>query len=229
MNRMAKIHYLDVTNRDGVQTARTGLSKFGKTMVNFYLGRLGVAQSEIGFPFLFHEVPYVRAQVALAKAGAFGGLRLSGWCRGVSADVEQALPLGLEHYNLSISTSDQMLAKKFRGRLDRDAVIREMNGAVHAAKAGGAATVGVNAEDGSRTDNAFLLEFALAAKDAGADRIRYCDTIGGDTPGRIQDRFARLAYAVRIPIETHCHDDLGMAKANRVSGALGDLDAGEDA
>ena len=59
---MPKIHYLDVTNRDGVQTARTGLSKFGKTMVNFYLGELGVAQSEIGFPFLFHEVPYVRAR-----------------------------------------------------------------------------------------------------------------------------------------------------------------------
>jgi len=229
MDHMATIHYLDVTNRDGVQTARTGLSKFGKTMVNFYLGRLGVAQSEIGFPFLFHEAPYMRAQVALAKAGAFGDLVLSGWCRGVSADVEQALPLGLEHYNLSISTSDQMLAKKFRGRLDHDAVIREMTGAVHTAKAGGAATVGVNAEDGSRTDDGFLLEFALAARDAGADRIRYCDTIGGDTPGRIRDRFARLASAVGIPVETHCHNDLGMAVANSVSGALGDLDAGQDA
>ena len=66
-----------------MQTARTGLSKFGKVMVNFYLGRLGVAQSEIGFPFLFHEVPYVRACLALAEAGAFGDLRLSGWCRAV--------------------------------------------------------------------------------------------------------------------------------------------------
>ena len=81
---MPRIHFLDVTNRDGVQTARTGLSKFGKTMVNFYLGRLGVAQSEIGFPFLFHEVPYVRAQMALGDAGAFGDLRLSGWCRAVA-------------------------------------------------------------------------------------------------------------------------------------------------
>jgi homocitrate synthase NifV len=80
---MPSIHFLDVTNRDGVQTARTGLSKFGKVMVNFYLGRLGVAQSEIGFPFLFHEVPYVRACLALAEAGAFGELRLSGWCRAV--------------------------------------------------------------------------------------------------------------------------------------------------
>ncbi|MEV0146252.1 MULTISPECIES: hypothetical protein [unclassified Nonomuraea] len=226
---MPQIHFLDVTNRDGVQTARTGLSKFGKTMVNFYLAKLGVAQSEIGFPFLFHEVPYVRAQVALAEAGAFGGLRLSGWCRGVAADVERAAPLGLRHYNLSISTSDYMIQNKFRGRLDRDAIVREMTAAVRAAKDAGAETVGVNAEDGSRTDAGFLAEFALAAKEAGADRVRYCDTIGGDTPGRIRERFAGLASATGMPVETHCHNDLGMAVANSVSGALGDLEAGQDA
>src|SRR5262245_47148625 len=95
---MPAVHFLDVTNRDGVQTARTGLSKFGKTMVNFYLGKIGVAQSEIGFPFLFHEMAYVRANVALAEAGALGDLRLSGWCRAVSQDVERAIPLGLRHY-----------------------------------------------------------------------------------------------------------------------------------
>jgi homocitrate synthase NifV len=223
------VHFLDVTNRDGVQTARTGLSKLGKTMVNFYLGRLGVAQSEIGFPFLFHEVPYVRANVALAQAGAFGDLRLSGWCRAIARDVESAAPLGLAHYNLSISTSDQMIAHKFRGRLDRAAILTEMTGAVAAAKASGALTIGVNAEDGSRTDDSFLLEFATAAREAGASRVRYCDTIGGDSPGRIRERFAALAAAVGIPVETHCHNDLGMAVANSVSGALGDLDAGQDA
>ena len=226
---MPAIHFLDVTNRDGVQTARTGLSKFGKTMVNFYLGRLGVAQSEIGFPFLFHEVPYIRANVALAEAGAFGALRLSGWCRAVSGDVEAAVPLGLRHYNLSISTSDQMIAHKFRGKLDRDSIIAEMTAAVRVACDGGAETVGVNAEDGSRTDDGFLLEFALAAKEAGATRIRYCDTIGGDTPGRIRERFAKLASAVGLPVETHCHNDLGMAVANSLSGALGDIDADQDA
>jgi isopropylmalate/homocitrate/citramalate synthase len=226
---MPRIHFLDVTNRDGVQTARTGLSKFGKTMVNFYLGRLGVAQSEIGFPFLFHEMPYVRAQVALAEAGAFGDLRLSGWCRAIAEDVERSVPLGLTHYNLSMSTSDQMLRNKFRGRLDRDAVIREMVTAVKTAKAGGALTVGVNAEDGSRTDDAFLIEFGLAAKEAGANRLRYCDTIGGDSPGRICERFTTLATAIGMPVETHCHNDLGMAVANSVAGALGDLEAGQDA
>jgi isopropylmalate/homocitrate/citramalate synthase len=235
---MPSIHFLDVTNRDGVQTARTGLSKFGKVMVNFYLGRLGVAQSEIGFPFLFHEVPYVRACVALGEAGAFGELRLSGWCRAVPADVEAAVSVApeartgaprLRHYNLSISTSDQMIVNKFRGRLDRAAIIGEMTAAVAVARAGGAATIGVNAEDGSRTDEGYLTEFALAARDAGATRVRYCDTIGGDSPGRIRERFAKLASAAGIPVETHCHNDLGMAVANSVSGALGDLDAGQDA
>src|ERR1700721_295683 len=235
---MPTIHFLDVTKRDGVQTARTGLSKFGKVMVNFYLGRLGVAQSEIGFPFLFHEVPYVRACVALGEAGAFGELRLSGWCRAGPADVEAAVSVvpearqgapRLRHYNLSISTSDQMIVNKFRGRLDRAAIIGEMTAAVAVARAGGAATIGVNAEDGSRTDEGYLTEFALAARDAGATRVRYCDTIGGDSPGRIRERFAKLASAVGIPVETHCHNDLGMAVANSVSGALGDLDAGQDA
>src|SRR5580704_7628970 len=208
---MPSVHFLDVTNRDGVQTARTGLSKFGKVMVNYYLGRLGVAQSEIGFPFLFHEVPYVRACLALAEAGAFGYLRLSGWCRAVPADVEAAVAVtgpggrGLSHYNVSISTSDQMMAHKFRGRLDRAAIIDEMTAAVAVARAAGAESIGVNAEDGSRTDDGYLLEFALAAREAGATRVRYCDTIGGDSPGRIRERFAKLASAV------------------------GDLDAGQDA
>src|SRR3954452_19422151 len=231
---MPSIHFLDVTNRDGVQTARTGLSKFGKVMVNFYLGRLGVAQSEIGFPFLFHEVPYVRACLALAEAGAFGDLRLSGWCRAVPADVESAIGVqvngrGLRHYNLSISTSDQMIANKFRGKLDRAAIIKEMVASVAVARDAGSESIGVNAEDGSRTDDGYLHEFALAAKEAGASRVRYCDTIGGDSPGRIRERFAKLASAIGIPVETHCHNDLGMAVANSVAGALGDLDAGQDA
>src|ERR1700745_3411448 len=155
---MPQAPLLDVTNPDGVQTARTGLSKFGKTMVNFYLAKLGVAQSEIGFPFLFHEVPSVRANVALAQAGAFGEMRLSGWCRAVPGDVERSVPLGLRHYNLSISTSDQMIAHKFRGKLDRSAIIKEMVAAATVAKealgrGGGASSehsIGVNAEDGSR-------------------------------------------------------------------------------
>ncbi len=105
----------------------------------------------------------------------------------VAADVEKAVPLGLRHYNLSISTSDQMIKNKFRGRLDRDAIIREMVAAVRV----GEGTAGPRRSAstprtgrGPTTDS--CTEFALAAKEAGADRVRYCDTIGGDTPGRIR-------------------------------------------
>jgi isopropylmalate/homocitrate/citramalate synthase len=227
-HQMPAVHFLDVTNRDGVQTARINLSKFGKTMVNLYLGKLGVSQSELGFPFLFHEVPYVRANLALAKAGAFGDLKLSGWARAVVADVERSVPLGLEHMNLSISTSDQMIRHKFQGKLDRASVLDEMTAAVRAARAAGIATLGVNAEDASRTDDGYLLEFAQAAREAGADRVRYCDTIGGETPAHIRDRFAALAGAAGVALETHCHNDLGMAVANSVAGALGALDADQD-
>ncbi|MGH3419649.1 MAG: homocitrate synthase/isopropylmalate synthase family protein, partial [Streptosporangiaceae bacterium] len=155
-------------------------------------------------------------------------------CRAVPADVEaavavQANGVSLRHYNLSISTSDQMIAHKFRGKLDRAAIIEEMTASVAVARKAGAHSIGVNAEDGSRTDDGYLLEFALAAKEAGASRVRYCDTIGGDSSARIRERFAKLASAIGIPVETHCHNDLGMAVANSVSGALGDLDAGQDA
>ena len=58
--------------------------------------------------------------------------------------------------------------------------------------------------------------------------MRYCDTIGGDSPPRIRERFANLAASAGIALETHCHNDLGMAVANSVAGALGTLDAGRD-
>ena len=231
---MPQIHFLDVTNRDGVQTARTGLSKFGKIMVNFYLGRLGVAQSEIGFPFLFHEAPYVRACVALGDAGAFGRLRLSGWCRAVVGDVAAAADVvpdgpGLRHYNLSISTSDQMIAHKFRGKLDRASIITEMTAAVRAARAA------------RRRDDRGQRRGRLADRRRVPARVRPRRERGGRHPRQVlrHDRrgdagtdqgAVRQARLRRRPAgKTHCHNDLGMAVANSLSGALGDLDAGHDA
>ena len=226
---MARIHFIDVTNRDGVQTSRIKLSKFQKTMVNWYLSKLGVYQSEFGFPFSDHEYHYIQGNLVLKAAGAFGNMVIEGWVRALRGDVEKAVAVGCTDLNLSMSTSDLMLQLKFRGKLDRAAVTREMTDAVRAAKEGGVRTVGVNAEDASRTDIDQLIAFAQAAKEAGADRFRYCDTLGFDSPRTIYDRITRLAEAVRIPIEPHCHDDLGMANANSVFAAQAAVDAGVDA
>ncbi len=226
---MPKIYFIDVTNRDTVQASRISLAKLQKTMLNVYLGEMGVHQSEFAFPFTRHEHNYIRANLELKELGAMGSLILEGWCRAIVSDVSGALPTGVRDLNLSISTSDQMIAKKFQGKLDRVRVIKEMVEAVACAKNGGARTVGVNAEDASRTDLGYLIEFAQAAKEAGADRVRYCDTLGYDNPMSIYQRIKTLAERVGIPVEQHCHNDLGMAVANSVAGARGAIDGGVDA
>ncbi len=225
------IRIIDVTNRDGVQTSRICLSKLQKTMINLYLDEMGIWQSEFGFPFTHHERNYLNANLKLAKMGVISDMRLSGWIRAIRKDVEvakQYVP-DLEYVNLSISTSDQMIVYKFQGKLDRDKVIKTMVDAVKAAKEMGIKALGVNAEDASRTDLNYLIEFALAAKEAGADRIRYCDTLGYDSPFSIYERVYELARKVQLPVEIHCHNDLGMVVANSVSGAKAAIDAGVDA
>jgi homocitrate synthase NifV len=225
------IYIIDVTNRDGVQTSRLGLAKLEKTMLNLYLDEMGVFQSEFGFPTTRHETNYLNANLDLVEIGALKRIWLSGWLRAVKEDVEEAYRLvpKLKHLNLSISTSRQMIEGKFRGKYRWSEILAMMGEAVDTAKEYGAETVGVNAEDASRTELNGLIEFAEVAKQHGADRIRYCDTLGYDDPLTIYDRVKALAAAIKIPIELHCHNDLGMAVACSVAGAKGAIDAGVDA
>ncbi len=231
MSVKPKIYLLDVTNRDGVQTSRICLSKLQKTMINLYLDQMGIFQSEFGFPITKHETNYLNANLELAGIGGFSSIRLGGWMRATAEDVKSSFKLvpQLKHFNLSISTSDQMIVHKFKGKLDHTSIIKEMVEAVHVARKSGAVSIGVNAEDASRTRIEYLIEFASAAKSAGADRIRYCDTLGFDTPFSIYERIKLLAQEVQIPIEVHCHNDLGMVVANSVAGAMAANDSGCDA
>jgi len=226
---MPRIHFIDVTNRDTVQASRINLSKLQKTMVNIYLGEIGIHQSEFAFPCADNEQNYIQGNLELRDKGATGSLVLEGWCRAIVSDVTTALATGVTDLNVSISTSDQMILHKFRGRLDREAVIQEMVAAVTYARDHGVNTIGVNAEDASRTDMGYLMEFAQAAKEAGADRVRYCDTLGYETPFSIYSRIKELAGRMGIPVELHCHNDLGLAVANSVAGAQGAIDGGVDA
>ncbi len=229
--QIPKIYFIDVTNRDGVQTAKLGLSKLEKTMINVYLNEMGVFQSEFGFPTTRHEARYLEANLEMAEMGVLKPMRLEGWIRAIVADVKTAFKFvpNIKHLNLSISTSEQMLKGKFRGKKSWDDIIKEMTDAVDAAKAMGAESIGVNAEDASRTDPGFLVKFGLAAKEHGAARLRYCDTLGYDNPFTIYDTVKMLAENVIMPLEVHCHGDLGMAVANSLAGAKGAVDGGQDA
>jgi homocitrate synthase NifV len=163
--------------------------------------------------------------------GVLQPIRLEGWCRAIKGDVIRTYEFcpKIKHLNLSISTSEVMLDGKFMGKMTEGDVIKVMSEAVDVAYQKGMETVGVNAEDASRTKLDYLIEFGLAAKSRGAKRLRYCDTLGADDPLTIYDRINKLAKAVKMPIELHCHNDLGMAVACSVEGARGAIDAGVDA
>lgn len=226
-----KIYLIDVTNRDGVQTSRLGLSKLQKTMINIYLNDMGVYQSEFGFPVTRHEINYMKANINLSRKKLLTPMILSGWIRAIKQDVETAfnnLP-DITYFNMSMSTSEQMINGKFQGRKKKSDVIDSMVEAVKLGYDKGAKAIGVNSEDASRTDFDFLVEFSEAAKEAGAKRIRYCDTLGYDDPFSIYDTIYELARQVKIPIEMHCHNDLSLAVACSIAGAKAAIDAGVDA
>ncbi|HDH01772.1 MAG: homocitrate synthase [Nitrospirota bacterium] len=228
MTEKGKVYLIDVTNRDGVQTSRILLPKLSKTMINLYLDEMGVYQSEVGFPTLKHEINYINANIELARLGRIKTLHLEGWCRAVPEDVELSFKNcpGLKHINISISTSEIMIQGKFQGRKVFKDLLKTTIEALKTAKALGAETVGINAEDASRTELERLIEFVIAGKEAGADRFRYCDTLGADDPITIYERINALSAATKFPIEMHCHNDLGMAEAVSVAGARAAIESG---
>lgn len=225
------IKIIDVTNRDGVQTSRLGLAKLEKTIINMMLNEMGLFQSEFGFPTTRHETNYLNANLELAAVGVLTPIRLEGWMRAIPADVKEAFSLvpGLKHINLSASTSNQLIDNKYFGKKTKADVIADMEASVKLAKELGAESIGANAEDASRTDLDFLLEFAGKAKTAGANRFRYCDTLGNDDPFTIYERVKTIATQIKIDIELHCHNDLGMVVACSVAGAKAAVDGGVDA
>lgn len=226
-----RIYFVDVTNRDGVQTSRLGLAKLEKTIINLMLDDMGITQSEFGFPTTQHEINYLNGNLELVKRQAIRTTKLSGWMRGMAADVELSFKNvpNLQYVNLSQSTSEQMIQGKYLGKKTPDDIIFMTKEAVECAKDNGAKIVGVNAEDASRSNIEFLIEYAKEAKKSGADRFRYCDTLGYEDPQTTYNRIFRIAKETQMPIELHFHNDLGMATACSVMGARAAIDAGVDA
>jgi homocitrate synthase NifV len=226
-----KIYFVDVTNRDGVQTSRLGLAKLQKTIINLMLDDMGITQSEFGFPTTKHEINYLNGNLELVERNVISRTKLSGWMRAIATDVELSFKNvpKLKNINLSQSTSEQMIVGKYLGKKTPQDIINMTCEAVECAVSQGAETIGVNAEDASRSDLDFLIRFAKEAKRCGAKRFRYCDTLGYEDPKTAYDRIYTIAKEVQMPIETHFHNDLGMATACSVMGARAAIDAGVDA
>ena len=207
----AQIYIVDTTLRDGEQTAGVVFANQEKVRIAKMLDEIGVHQIEAGIPAMGGD------EMEAIKEIVQAGLRASimGWNRPVISDIEASLSCGVDAVAISISTSDIHI--KYKLRTSREQVLEQMVKAVEYAKSRGV-YVSANAEDASRSDMDFLIQFARAAKEAGADRLRFCDTVGILDPFLTYERVRAILDEVDIDVEMHTHNDVGMATANALAG-----------
>lgn len=207
----------DTTLRDGEQTPGVVFSLDEKVQIARMLDEIGVEQIEAGTPAMSPEE--VRAVSAIVKEDL--NASVMGWSRAVQSDIDAVISTSADAVAISIATSDIHLQYKLK--MTREEVLERAVSMVEYAKSHGL-YVSLNAEDATRTDFAFLKEFAVKGWEAGADRLRVCDTLGVLIPLSSRYLVGKLIKEAGIPIEIHTHNDYGLAVAN----ALAAFEAGAE-
>jgi len=209
-----EIKIVDTTLRDGEQTAGVAFANHEKVTIAQTLSDMGIDQLEVGIPTMGGD------EKATIKAICKRNLNSSimAWNRAVITDIEQSIDCGVDAVAISLSVSDIHIEHKLKK--SRQWVLDNMYNAVTYAKKNGL-YISVNGEDASRADTDFLIEFINLAKEAGADRFRYCDTVGVMEPFTIRDTIEKIHKATNFDIEMHTHNDFGMATANAIAGIVG--------
>ncbi|MEG1002484.1 MAG: homocitrate synthase [Clostridium sp.] len=206
-----QIYVVDTTLRDGEQTAGVVFANAEKVAIAEILSDMGVDQLEVGIPTMGGDEKEAIKRIVNRNLKS----SIMAWNRAVISDIEQSIDCGVDAVAISVSVSDIHI--KYKLKTSREWVLDSMVKAVLYAKKNGL-YVSVNGEDASRADREFLVEFIQAAKDAGADRFRYCDTVGVMDPFKIYTDIKYLHEKTGFDIEMHTHNDFGMATANAISG-----------
>ncbi len=201
----------DTTLRDGEQTAGVAFTLAEKKEIARRLDAIGVGELECGIPAMGREEQAsIRALVEMGLSA-----RLITWNRAVVSDIAASLATGVQAVDISLSVSDIHIEHKL-GK-SRDWVREQLKVALGFAKEHDL-YVSVGGEDASRADLDFLVELLAIAEAEGADRFRFCDTLGILDPFATFDKVRYLADRTRLDLEVHTHNDLGMATANAIAG-----------
>jgi homocitrate synthase NifV len=201
----------DTTLRDGEQAAGIVFANLEKMRIAKLLDEIGVQQIEAGIPAMGGDEKLAVKNIAHLGLDA----SILGWNRANPADIAHSIDCDVDSVAISMSSSDIHIEHKLMK--SREWVIDKLVESIEYAKAHGL-YISANAEDASRADKDFIITFAKAAKEAGADRFRYCDTLGILEPRRTYDEIKRIIEEAKIDVEMHTHNDFGMATANALAG-----------
>jgi len=216
-----KIYIFDTTLRDGEQVPGCKLNKAEKIEIALALEELGVDIIEAGFPISspgdFDSVNQIASVIKNAT--------VCGLSRAVKQDIEtaaQALKWAVRpRIHTGIGTSDYHIRSKFNST--REEIFER---AIQCVKWARNFTDDVEfyAEDAGRTDNDYLAKVIEAVIKAGATTVNIPDTTGYCLPHQYGEKISYLVNNVpnidKAVISCHCHNDLGLATANSISGIL---------
>lgn len=217
---MEKIYVFDTTLRDGEQVPGCQLNTIEKIEVARALEELGVDVIEAGFPVSspgdFNSVLEISKAVTWPVICAL--------TRAVKKDIEvasEALKYAKrKRIHTGIGTSDSHIKYKFNS--NREEILERAVKAVKYAR-NFVDDVEFYAEDAGRTENEYLARVVQAVIDAGATVVNIPDTTGYCFPDEYGAKIKYLIDHVDMKnaiLSTHCHQDLGMATANTISGII---------
>jgi len=216
-----KVQIFDTTLRDGEQVPGCKLDTTQKLIIASRLDEMGVDIIEAGFPVSspgdFLSVSEISKIVKNAT--------VCGLTRAVKNDIEvaaSALQYALKpRIHTGIGTSDSHIIHKLN--TTREDIIYRAKSAVAYAKTF-VEDVEFYAEDAGRTDNAFLAKVCEEVIKSGATVLNIPDTTGYCLPEEYGAKIKYLKENVKgidnVIVSCHCHNDLGMATANSIAGAI---------
>ncbi len=201
----------DTTLRDGEQTPFVAFNLKEKLQIARLLYEAGADELEVGIPAMGKkEQDDLKEILALNLP-----IPIMSWNRATMGDLEASLKCGLKAVDLSIPVSDILIDIKFGG--DKTRLLKQLEEVILQAKKENL-FVCIGGEDSSRANNSFLKEIMTLGKELGANRFRYCDTVGILTPYKTYENIKDLCSSNLLDIEMHTHNDFGMATANTIAG-----------
>ena len=216
---MEKVKIFDTTLRDGEQTPRVSLNMNDKVQIAKQLENLGVDIIEAGFP-ISSDGDY---EAVKAVSEAVENVTVCALARCNKKDIDRAAQAltNAKHprIHVFIATSDIHLEHKLK--MNKQQCVEKAVESVKYAKSL-VDDIQFSAEDASRSDPDFLVEIFEKVIDAGATTINVPDTVGY---AQSDEYYKLLDYVITntknakgITFSVHCHDDLGIATANALSG-----------